>query len=149
MIGSCFLTSPPDLCVYVHVQIWVWRSEGNLYRCTSSTFHLLFEIRSLTTLELYQIGKVGSFTDLPVCFPVSLLLGLQMHKATPDFYMGSGDLSSGLHPCEVSDLGTTSPALHFSNITSTNQIDSSILSLNRETEGVKGDRRFVLCQTAG
>lgn len=57
--------------------------------------------------------------DLPVCFPVSLLLGLQMHKAMPDFEMGSGDLSSGPHPCEASDLGTISSALAFSNITST------------------------------
>lgn len=36
----------------------MWRSEDNLWLCSSGAFHLRLEIESLISLEFYQADKV-------------------------------------------------------------------------------------------
>lgn len=92
------------LCVHVCMYVYVWRPEVNFGYFPPLLCTILFRVGTFTKLRSRFLSKLSDWLtgqQTPgVCLSLlPLTVQLQMHTATPGFYVGVRDLNSSSHAC--------------------------------------------------
>lgn len=108
---SCFLMWYFGFLFFIFLMLYVWMKVGGRRRSTgcflSIILYRIFETISVTdpgAHRLSQTDGTASLSRTHLSLPCTQTLKLQMHVATPGFYMGTRDLNVGPLACTTSTL---------------------------------------------